>query len=200
MSSAQDDFTNTSDTELVKLAKTENADAFTELFQRYNRLVRGYLAGLVGNSEEADDLTQRAFLNAWYKLLTLQDESRFKPWIFTIARNLAYDYKRLQARSPSQSLESFKESYDTVNGINLEDEIVMKELAKLALAELPPKYRDCLLLLIKGGFSRDEIAELLKISKTSVSTYICTARRLFRQAYYRLKYETDATEKGERFL
>jgi RNA polymerase sigma-70 factor, ECF subfamily len=200
MSSSQDDFTNTSDTELVKLAKTENADAFTELFQRYNRLVRGYLAGLVGNSEEADDLTQRAFLNAWYKLLTLQDESRFKPWIFTIARNLAYDYKRLQARRPSQSLESFKESYDTVNGINLEDEIVMKELAKLALAELPPKYRDCLLLLIKGGFSHDEIAELLKISKTSVSTYICTARRLFRQAYYRLKYETDATEKGERFL
>jgi RNA polymerase sigma-70 factor, ECF subfamily len=202
MSSFQDDFINTSDTELVKLAKKENADAFDILFQRYKRPVHGYLTGLLGNNEDANDLTQQAFLNAWYKLPTLHDESRFKPWVFTIARNLAYDYKRLQARSPSQSLESLKERYDAENGINLEDETAAKELVKLALAELPPKYRDCLLLLIKGEFSRDEIAELLKISKTSVSTYICTARRLFRQAYYRLKYEaeTTATEKGERFL
>jgi RNA polymerase sigma-70 factor (ECF subfamily) len=200
MSSSQDDLTHTSDTELVKLAKAGNAHAFTLLFQRYKGRVRGYLAGLMGNSEDADDLTQRAFLNAWDKLLTLHDEARFKSWIFTIARNLAYDYKRLQARSPSQSLESLKERNNTVNGINLEDEIAAKELVKLALAELPPKYRDCLLLLIKGGFSRDEIAELLKISKTSVSTYICTARRLFRQAYYSLKYEADATEKGDRSL
>ncbi len=199
MSSSQDDFTNTSDTELVQLAKAGNADAFTLLFQRYKGPVRGYLAGLVGNSEDADDLTQGAFLNAWNKLLTLHEGSWFKPWIFTIARNLAYDYRRMQTRSPLQSLESFKERNDTVNGINLEDETAAKELVKIALAELPPKYRDCLLLLIKGGFSHDEIAELLKISKTSVSTYMCTARRLFRQAYYRLKDEADATEKGERF-
>ena len=200
MSSSQDDFTNTSDTELVKLAKTGNADAFAMLFQRYKKPVRGYLAGLLGNSENADDLTQQAFLNAWAKLPTLHDGSRFKPWIFTIARNLAYDYMRLLARSPAQSLEILMERKDAPNGINLEDETAMKELAKLALAELPPKYRDCLLLLIKGAFSHDEIAELLKISKTSVSTYMCTARRLFHQAYYRLKNEAEATEKGERFL
>jgi RNA polymerase sigma-70 factor, ECF subfamily len=203
MSSSQDDFTHASDTELVKLAKAGNAEAFTLLFQRYKRPVRGYLTGLVGNSEDADDLTQQAFLNAWDKLLTLHDEDRFKSWIFTIARNLAYDYRRLQVRSPSQSLESlkeregFRERNDAVDAINLEDETVVKELVKLALAELPPKYRDCLLLFIKGEFSRDEIAELLKISKASVSTYICTARKLFRQAYYRLKNEVDDTEKGD---
>lgn len=195
MSSSQDDFTHASDAQLVKLAKAGNAHAFALLFQRYKGPIRGYLAGLMGNSEEADDLTQQAFLNAWDKLLTLHDEDRFKPWIFTIARNLAYDYRRLQTRSPAQSLESFKESNDPVNGINLEDETVVKELVTLALAELPPKYRDCLLLHIKGGFSHDEIAEFLKIGKTSVSTYICTARRLFRQAYYRLKNEADATKK-----
>jgi RNA polymerase sigma-70 factor, ECF subfamily len=200
MSSSQDDFTDTPDTELVKLAKTGNADAFAMLFHRYKQPVRGYLAGLLGNSEDADDLTQRAFLNAWDKLLTLHNDSRFKPWIFTIARNLAYDYKRLLARSHSQSLESLMERKDTANGINLEDETAVKELVNLALAELPPKYRDCLLLQIKGGFSHDEIAELLKIGKTSVSTYICTARKLFHQVYYRLRYEADATEKGERFL
>jgi RNA polymerase sigma-70 factor (ECF subfamily) len=201
MSSSQDDFSNTSDTELVKLAKAGNAHAFDLLFQRYKGRVRGYLTGLIGNSEEADDNTQQAFINAWNKLLTLHDESRFKPWIFRIARNLAYDYKRLQARSPSQSLENLKENLkernDPVDGINLEDEILVNELVKLALAELPPKYRDCLLLLIKGGFSRSEIAELLNISKASVSTYICTSRRLFRKAYYRLKDEAGAIEKGD---
>src|SRR5438270_13687458 len=136
MFSSQDDFTNTSDTELVKLAKIGNAVAFAMLFQCYKWPVRGYLVGLLGNSEDADDFTQGAFLTAWDKLHTLRDESRFKPWVFTIARNLAYDYKRLQARSPSQSLESFKERNDAAHGINLEDETVVKELARLALAEL----------------------------------------------------------------
>src|ERR1700726_3435622 len=126
MSSSQDDFTNTADTELVRLAKTGNADAFAMLFQRYKQPVRGYLAGLLGNSEDADDLTQRAFLNAWAKLPTLHDGSRFKPWIVSIARNLAYDYKRLLARSHSQSLESLMERKDTANGINLEDETAVK--------------------------------------------------------------------------
>ena len=195
MSSSEDDFTYTSDTELVKLAKAGNNDAFAQLFQRYQGRVRGYLAGLIGNSEEADDLTQQTFLKAWDKILTLNDEARFRPWIFTIARNLAYDYQRLQARTPSESLECMKERSDTFNSINLEDKTTATELVKLTLAELPPKYRDCLLLRLEGGFSHDEIAELLKIGKTSVSTYISTARRLFRQAYYRLKAEADTTEK-----
>ena len=70
MSSSQDDFTHASDTELVKLAKAGNAEAFTLLFQRYKGSVRGYLTGLVGNSEDADDLTQQAFLNAWENMFT----------------------------------------------------------------------------------------------------------------------------------
>lgn len=203
MSSSQDDLTHASDTELVKLAKAGNEEAFNLLFQHYERRVRGYLTGLVGNSEDADDLTLRTFFNAWDKLLTLHDEDRFKPWIFTIARNLAYDHRRIQAKSPAQSLErlrereGFKECDDTANAINLEDETIVKELVKLALAELPPKYRDCLLLHIKGDFSRAEIAELLKISPASVGTYICTAHKLFRQAYHRLRDEVDDTEKGD---
>ena len=195
MSSSQDDFINLPDSELVKLARQGNADAFTILFQRYNRLVHGYLTGMVSNEEEAADLTQLAFLNAWDKLPSLHEESRFKPWLFTIARNLAYDYKRLPARNFSQSLESLMEHVDPANGINFEDDIAAKELVKLALAELPPKYRDCLLLLIKGEFTRDEIAQVLNIGKASVTTYTCTARKLFRKAYYRLKHETEVAKK-----
>src|SRR5947207_10096605 len=55
MSSSQDDFTDTSDTELVKLAKAGNAHAFAQLFQRYKQPVRRYLTGLLENSENADD-------------------------------------------------------------------------------------------------------------------------------------------------
>src|SRR5689334_16262246 len=117
MSSSEDDLTHASDAELVKLAKAGSAEAFAELFQRYKGRVRGYLAGLMGNSQEADDQTQQAFLNAWNKLLTLHDEAHFRAWIFTIARNLGYDYQRLLARSPSQSLELLKEHKDTVNDI-----------------------------------------------------------------------------------
>lgn len=193
MSSSQDDLSTLPDNELVKLAKHENADAFAELFQRYKRSVHRFLIGLVSNEEEAADLMQKAFLNAWDKLFSLHDESRFKSWLFMIARNLAYDYKRL-TKNTSQSLERLMEHFEPANGINFEDDIAAKELVKLAFAELPPQYRDCLLLL-KSGFPRDEIADMLNIGEASVPTYICTARKLFRQAYYRLKAETEVAKK-----
>ena len=195
MSSSQDDLINLPDSELVELAKQGNADAFTILFERYKWLVHGYLTGLVCNAEEAADLTQQAFLNAWHKLLTLHEESRFKPWLFTIARNVGYDYKRLQARNPFYSLEGLPEDLDPADGSDFEEDVAATELVLLALAELPQKYRDCLLLHMKGKLTRDEIAAVLNIGKASVTTYICTARKLFRREYKRLKDELEATIK-----
>jgi RNA polymerase sigma-70 factor, ECF subfamily len=195
MSSSQDDLINLPDNELVKLAKQENADAFTVLFQRYKGLVYGYIMGLVYYEEEAADLTQLTFLKAWDKLPTLQEEHRFRPWLLVIARNAAFDHNRLEARTPSQSLEIIMEHFDVVDGTDFEEDTAATELVKLALAELPPKYRDCLLLLIEGKLTRDEIAHVLKIEKASLTTYICTARKLFREAYYRLKSEIEDTKK-----
>ena len=73
-----------------------------------------------------------------------------------------------------------------------EDSIAEAELVELALAELSPKLRQCLLLGVVQGFSHHEIAETIGISETSVGTYISNARNQLRAIYQRLQSESDA--------
>lgn len=197
MSPSQDDPTPQSDVKMVEMAKAGNGEAFTTLFQEHKSGVYGYLAGLVGNSEDAYDLTQKTFLNVWLKFHTLRDASRFKSWLYIIARNLAYDHRRsVILRTPSQSWEELEEKHTvTLSRPGPEEQVATAELVQLALAALPTKYRDCLLLQIEGGFSLNDIAEVMDISKESVSTYICNARKQFRQAYNHLEREPEAPGK-----
>lgn len=174
----------------VKLAQAGNSEAFANLFHQIEPAIYGYLVGLVGNNEEARDLTQEIALKIWQKLASLQDSSRFRPWAFTIARNLAYDHLRAKRRQTrrtlSQSWEELEENDTSVIVPDSERSMEEAELINLALKELPVKHRDCLMLLVIGGFSLTEIAELLGIRKESVSVYVSVARRQFREALNRL--------------
>ncbi len=98
MSPTQDDFIDGSNVRTVELAQAGDGEAFTSLVRHFEGGIYGYLAGLVGNDEEAHDLTQDTMLRAWQKLPTLQDVSRFKPWLYSIARNLTYDHLRQRQR------------------------------------------------------------------------------------------------------
>ncbi len=78
-----------------------------------------------------------------------------------------------------------------------EEIIAQRELAQLALAEISPHFRECLILQLVG-FSLSEVAELVGINEASVRTYVSSARRQFREAYSRLEQVPDVTRK-ERF-
>ncbi len=69
---------------------------------------------------------------------------------------------------------------------SFEDEIEEQELIQLALAQVAPKPRACLLLQIEG-FSQEEIARQVGLQKKSVGTYVSMAREQFRQSYRQLK-------------
>lgn len=71
------------------------------------------------------------------------------------------------------------------------------ELIQLTLAEIPQKAQDCLLLRVIGGFSHQEIADIVGIGETSVSTYISAARRQFRAVYSHLQNETLNPEREQ---
>lgn len=179
------------DAMLVKLAQAGDGEAFSMLFQQHKNEVFGYLAGRIGNSEEAHDLTQRTFLKAWQKLPQLQDVSKFKTWLYSIARNQANDWWRNKVKTPELSLEKLEKEYALASGRDLELEVAEAQLIKLALAKLPTKYRDCLLWQINAGLSLSEIAELLEITVESASTYAHNARKRFIEVYNRLKVEVD---------
>ncbi len=184
--------------DLVKCAQAGDAESFAILFQNHQREICGYLTSLLGNREDAYDFTQQVFFKAWLNIGKLKIASCFAVWLRQIARNLTYDYWRGR-KVLYVSWEHLEES-NVVEGVDgPEDSIVETEMVYLALAELSPKLRQCLLGVV-NGFSHDEIAERVGIGEKSVGTYISSARKEFRVIYQRLQSEQErAVQSHEKF-
>lgn len=181
----------------VELAQTGNNEALTALIRQYEGEIYGYLVGLLGNEEEAHDLTQDTLLKVWQKLATLENVSSFKPWLYCIARNLAFDRLRQRQRRKKISVHSWDELQEdtvVVNSPDPQEYVPETEFLKLALAQVPKNYRDCLLLQVVGGFSQDEVAQVVGIRKDSVATYVSSARRELRKIYQRFEKELHEEE------
>ena len=160
----------TSDEDLIRDYLAGDESAFAELTRRHLGGVYSFVARFVGNAEEADDITQETFLKAWKNLKKYnQSSSKFKTWLFRIARNSAIDFLRKKKHVPFSQ-------FDTEGGVNvltetvadaedLPDTLLMKlEDAKelhAVLEQLPPKAREILLLYYTNEFTFEEIGTLL---------------------------------------
>jgi len=151
---------------LVAQVQAGDEDAFERLYALYTSGIFSYLRGLVGNTEVAHELTQQVFFQVWQHLSQLQDAIRFKAWLYRIARNVAFDYERRERKgSYWMSWEQLEEGQTPYSALSFETLLAEKDLLQKALATLPFKLRECLLLQTMGGFSQSEIAVILKIGE-----------------------------------
>jgi len=183
---------------LVERARAGDVAAFTALYERYYAPICRYLARLVGDDDLGSDLAQDTFLAAWRALPAIEDHTYFVPWLYRIASNLARSHLRrarlIRWLPWGERGEAQPPGYPSIAGP--EEQTGEIERIKLALAEVSPQYRSCLLLQLDVGFSQREIARLLGLNEKSVSVYISRGRQQFRQAYQRLEHESDAQAKG----
>ena len=63
-----------------------------ELFSEYSSLIYRFILLMINSKEEAEDLTQEVFIKAYKGLPSFKGNSTYKTWLYTIARNLTYDY------------------------------------------------------------------------------------------------------------
>jgi len=167
---SKDDPTSSSPAEtarLIELAQEGDRQAFTCLFQRYHAQICTYLGRLVENDEAGRDLAQETFLQAWQHLPSLRDALSFQAWLYRIATNLAHSYLRREKQVRWLPwLERSEE--ETWRGLKLdgpEEQAGKNECMRLALAQVSPQNRSCLLLQMAAGFSQAEIAEIMGISQ-----------------------------------
>jgi len=145
-------FREAEDPDLVKRARRGGVDAYNLLVSRWEKRVFNYLLRLVGDREDALDLTQEAFLKAYQSLGKLQEPSRFAPWLFRIAHNEAFSH--LRRKRPEV----------TTDGQTIEDAggtpVFPRELSiavNMALTRLSEEQRETVVLKIYQGFKFEEM-------------------------------------------
>ena len=143
-------------------------EAFAEIVKIYLNPIYNFLCRLIGDRDAAEDLAQETFVKAWKNLKRFDQKRNFKTWIFTIAKNTAFDWLKKKKEIPFSTFtdeegESWLENVADEN--ILPDEIMERsdlaeEFDKI-LEKIPVHYRAILILHYKEDFSLHEIAEIL---------------------------------------
>jgi RNA polymerase sigma-70 factor (ECF subfamily) len=176
-----------SDEQLMAAASTGDQMALTTLVARHHAPLLGYLYRLVGGDRAlAHDLVQETMLHM-LRQRTCPPDHRFKPWLYTIATNLARDYFKSAAvrrRWRGDDAENaLLDRCDSAPGP--EDRALASELGsevRAALAHLSQEYREVLLLRFYQGFSLQEIAETLQIPLGTVKSRLSVGLHRLRAA------------------
>lgn len=179
---------------LVKRARAECIDggdcpAFDCLCRHFHDFIFRYFVNFTGDKEIGLELTQDTFLQAWLYLPRANDktERNFKAWIKKIAHNLAMDYHD-RSRVPVQSLHNLEEEsaagFPSTRGP--EEDISTREMLKLALAQIPSRWREALQLEVFHYGTQQEKAKLLGITESTFSGYVSRGRKELKKAYERL--------------
>lgn len=165
------------DLQLVRDHLSGDAEAFGVLVNRYLKSVYGFLCRLTGDRTCAEDLAQETFFKAYKNLKRFDQKKKFKTWLFTIAKNSAFDYLKKKKALSFTALESDEGDsfiYDMAEDRLLPDELMArKDLAdelEQKLKEVPEHCRAILLLHYKEDFSLAEVAEMLNESYNTVKS------------------------------
>lgn len=157
-----------SDNQWIENFLQGDEQGFSQLVKKYLSPIYNFLARFTSDQEAADDLTQETFIKAWKNLRHFDVSKDFKVWIYTIAKNTAYDFLKKKKIIPFSFFEDEKGNtpFDFISDDNLlpneflEKEELGKELEE-KLNEISSTYRMILLMYYKDGFSLAEIAEIL---------------------------------------
>src|SRR5437763_1799340 len=143
------------DRTLVERYQAGDADAFDQLYRRYQQRLERFCLKRLGDRQEAEEVAQEAFVRALTALPRFEGERRFYPWVSVIASRLCVDTHRRRARAvPTREVDS-----GFVDG---EDERILAasdvELLTQAVTQLGPRHREVLQLREVDGWSYERIA------------------------------------------
>jgi RNA polymerase sigma-70 factor (ECF subfamily) len=196
-SSAEHSPAGPTDGRLVADVLAGKREAFDELIKRYQRQAVAVSYRLLGNSHDAMEVTQDAFLKAFTSLDTLQKPEAFGGWLMRIVSNLSLNYRRSRKTRSSVPLaevlgpqtgesteahgggsEWMSSSADPQRGLE------GKELgAKLkeALAQLPEKQRLAIMMFTIDEMPQKQVAEALKCSVEAVKWHVFQGRKKLKE-------------------
>ncbi|HEV7968683.1 MAG TPA: sigma-70 family RNA polymerase sigma factor [Candidatus Acidoferrales bacterium] len=174
--------------EAIRLAQQGDAGAFERIYRLHSRRVYALCLRMVGNTAEADDLTQDAFLQLFRKIGTFRGESAFSTWLHRLAVNVVL-MKLRKKTLPETSLEESTDPEDETSGprreIGAPDLLLSGSIDRVhlerAIEQLPPGYRQVFVLHDVQGFEHNEIAGLMGCSIGNSKSQLHKARMRLRE-------------------
>lgn len=142
-------------------------------YEKYDKDLLYYLLSIVKDYHQAEDLMHETFLKAYLKIHTLMKEAKVKPWLFSIAHNIAIDYLRKQNK-----LDLYNQKLKN-NILQHSHPDVLKETSidfLLSLHKIKASYRQIIVLRKIIGYSTNEVGERLNWSDSKVKTTLARAK------------------------
>jgi len=168
---------------LVQATLAGNRQAFGDLVERYQDRLFNTLTRVLGSPDDASEVLQDAFVQAYTKLETFRGSSQFYTWMYRVALNLACSHRRKnKRRRDEQSVEQIRE----LSGVEPVDHslppeqtalrVEQAELVQAALLEISEEHRDILVLREMEDCSYEAIAEILDLPVGTVRSRLFRAR------------------------
>ena len=191
------------DNTLIEASRAGDGAAFEVLLSRYLRPVYAFVLSLTHDVPMAEDVTQETSIKVWRHLDRFDMSKSFKTWIFTIAKNTAYDALKKKRALPFSSFAENEEGEDNdwservVDESLLPDEILIRadvtQKLEEKLATLSTGFAQILRLHYQEDFSLQEIAEILNEPYNTIKSRHGRAIQRLRRAFS----EDSASEKAK---
>ncbi len=163
------------DEKLIAMARSGNPGAFETIVDRYQGRLLGFCRQMLGSTEDAEDVLQEVFVNAYRAMLRDEREINLRPWLYRIARNRCLNH----LRKPTADSQESMDMVPTVEAASTAEKVHNREEFRQLLTDvgkLPETQRSALLLREMDAMSYEEIAQAMETSVPSVKSLLVRAR------------------------
>ena len=171
-----------SDFELLERFEQGDKESFTELINRHQKSVYSLAYRLVGDEREAEDITQKVFVNAFSGVSRFRRKSEFKTWLFRITINLCKNYFRSNPEKREVPIEGLPLAQPETPLTHLLEE-ERNERLKAMVDRLPEKQKVTLVLRIYQDLSYKEIARIVNCAEGTAKANIFHALNALRSMW-----------------
>lgn len=168
-----------SESEIISKAMAGDIHAFRWIVEKHQAFAHSLSYSFVGNTSDAQDITQEAFIRLWKNLPRYRADVKLKTWLYKIITNLCLDHLKSGYHTQSRLSKGF-DAHSSIKDPIMADHIVIKEelrQAMLKIAEkLTPKQKAVFVLRDLEDLTMNEIGEILSTSTGNIKSNLYYAR------------------------
>jgi len=174
----------------LRRCRRGSRDAFEPIVKRYMKDAYFIALGLVGNREDALDLSQEAFIRAFSNIKQLNPDKKFFPWFYQILKNLCFSHLRKRRTRQDCSLDAADDDNNRQGPVAVDDLFTPDVLAERnevkkkiwkAIGRLDEKHREVIILRHFRNMSYEQMAQNLFCNKGTVTSRLYYARKRLKE-------------------